>query len=312
MPSVPIPGGTGGMGSGGGLGGGLGTGTGGLPGGIPGAHGDRQVSIQDGNRKFTIGEPDANGRSKLTIDDGTGKPKTYDLDFGDGKDKLPGAIPGVGTDGAELVKAGADGKAVIHDGNTTITAERVPGHPDQMKLTVDDGTPPPKTYTVDFNDDKLPGATPPPGSSSLPSSHLSSVGGSSIPSGGHSFGGGGGGGGGGLTGGSVPGHDGTSGGSGGGLDSGASTGAQSPGQTDQRVAAAAGGVPPAGHTGQGGPAGGMPMGGMGAGAGQGGGDQTRTSKWRTQGQLFDETDPAAHFSGVVGEDPGNRAGRPKK
>jgi hypothetical protein len=54
------------------------------------------------------------------------------------------------------------------------------------------------------------------------------------------------------------------------------------------------------------------MGGMGAGAGQGGGDQTRTSKWRTQGQLFDDVDPAAHFSGVVGEDSTNRGNRPQK
>jgi hypothetical protein len=47
---------------------------------------------------------------------------------------------------------------------------------------------------------------------------------------------------------------------------------------------------------------------MGAGAGQGGGDQTRgASKWRTQGKLFDDADPAESFSGIVGEDPANRA-----
>jgi hypothetical protein len=58
--------------------------------------------------------------------------------------------------------------------------------------------------------------------------------------------------------------------------------------------------------------GGMPMGGMG-GMGQGGGDSTRgASKWRTQGQLFDEEDPAATFSGIIGEDPGSRAKTPPK
>jgi hypothetical protein len=46
----------------------------------------------------------------------------------------------------------------------------------------------------------------------------------------------------------------------------------------------------------------MPMGGMGAGGGQGG-DTTRQSKWRTTGQLFEDGDPAANFSGVVGRDP---------
>ncbi|MPZ82358.1 MAG: hypothetical protein GEV28_18940 [Actinophytocola sp.] len=72
---------------------------------------------------------------------------------------------------------------------------------------------------------------------------------------------------------------------------------------DQRAAAASagGGGAGGGASGQG-AMGGMPMGGM--GAGQGGGDQTRQSKWRTTGQLFDDADPAANFSGVVGRDPG--------
>ena len=58
----------------------------------------------------------------------------------------------------------------------------------------------------------------------------------------------------------------------------------------------------------------MPMGGMGGmAAGQGGGDTTRgASKWRTQGQLFDDDDPAANFNGVVGEDPANRAAKTPK
>jgi hypothetical protein len=56
----------------------------------------------------------------------------------------------------------------------------------------------------------------------------------------------------------------------------------------------------------------MPMSGMGGGHG-GGGDQTRGgSKWRTQGQLFDDDDPAATFNGIVGEDPANRVSRPPK
>jgi hypothetical protein len=57
--------------------------------------------------------------------------------------------------------------------------------------------------------------------------------------------------------------------------------------------------------------GGMPMGGMGQG-GQGGGDQARQSKWRTTGSLFDEQDPAANFSGVVGRDPAEKPKTPKR
>lgn len=58
--------------------------------------------------------------------------------------------------------------------------------------------------------------------------------------------------------------------------------------------------------------GGMPMGGMGQG-GQGGGDQTRQSKWRTTGSLFDDDkDPAANFSGIVGRDPAEKPKTPKR
>ncbi|HEX2131642.1 MAG TPA: hypothetical protein VHH15_08765, partial [Actinophytocola sp.] len=88
---------------------------------------------------------------------------------------------------------------------------------------------------------------------------------------------------------------------------GAMTGAQAPGAApDQRpAAAAAGGGGAGGGGGQPTTMGGMPMGGMGAG-GQGGGDQTRQSKWRTTGSLFDDQDPAANFSGVVGRDPSEK------
>lgn len=51
--------------------------------------------------------------------------------------------------------------------------------------------------------------------------------------------------------------------------------------------------------------GGMGMGGMGHGGGGGGqgGDTTRQSKWKTTGSIFDDQDPAANFSGIVGRDP---------
>jgi uncharacterized protein YukE len=300
-PNGAFPGGIGGIG---GPGSGTGVGTPGLP-GTPGA--PKTVTVDAGGKKITIGEPDARGRSKVTIDDGTGNPKTYEMDFGDAMDQFGGE----GDDG-DVIKAGPDGKAVIHDGNTTITTERVPGDANQMKMTVDTGTPPPTTYTLDFDTEST--GTPltpgdPGGNSGAGGSSASGFGGSSGGGGGSAGGGGGGGfaGGGGGGGGSA-------GGGGGGdsdMDRGMATGAQSPSNNTQNQTAASA----SGHGGEqagraGGPmGGGMPMG-MGAGAGQGGGDQTRgPSKWRTQGQLFDDDDPAASFNGVVGEDPGARAAK---
>lgn len=146
----------------------------------PGAH-PETVSIKDGDREISVQSPDGQGHVKVTVDDGTG-PKSYDLDFGDGTtgtdpaadpSQTPGATgqqpgqqgpttgqtpdqPGAVDDGtgqpAEQVQAGPDGKAVIHDGPVTITAEHPEGSPDQLTITVDDGTGHPQTYTVDYTD----------------------------------------------------------------------------------------------------------------------------------------------------------------
>jgi hypothetical protein len=308
VPPVPMPGG--------------GFGAGGTGAGLPGRSGKpKEVTIKDGDRTIGVSEPDARGRSMITIDDGSGEPKTYQVDFGDGPSAMPDAGQLGGDLGAELVRAGEDGKAIIHDGDTTITAERVPGAPDQMKLTIDDGTPPPSEYTVDFNSERA-DATPPAGLGSLPTpDSMSRAGGIDLPGAGGGLGDGGGsgsfggsGGGGGVGGGGIPGGD--AGGAGQQPAFGGATGAQSPGGEHVPAAAVAGGGGPSGGPGQGVPAGGvgaMPMGmGMGAGAGQGG-DQTReASKWRTQGKLFDDADPAESFSGIVGEDPANRTSRAPK
>ncbi|PPK69582.1 hypothetical protein V5P93_006773 [Actinokineospora auranticolor] len=188
------------------------------PGAVPGTTGGapETVTISEGGRTIGVQSPDGAGHVKVTVDDGSGKPKTYDLDFGastPGQGQLgPDGKPVVGpdgkpiTDGAEgrplgpdgrpvngvdaqtrgmpvdgaigpdgrpvdgaigpdgkpvdvqHVQAGPDGKAVIHDGDVTITAERDPGSPDTVKITVDDGTGEPVSYTVDF-DETTQGAT---------------------------------------------------------------------------------------------------------------------------------------------------------
>jgi uncharacterized protein YukE len=265
-------------------------------GGVP-----KEVTIKDGNRTITVGQPDMRGRSKVTVDDGTGEPREYEVDF------TPDEPGETYEDG--VIKAGQDGKAVIQDGDAAITLEQVPGQSSQMKMTVDDGTP--TDYDFDFDagsDVPSPGLSDTPGSSSL----------GGDPSGGGAGGGGlgggaGGGGGGSFGGAETPGASGPSTTPG----PGAMVGAQAPDTGNQAggaaAAAASAGAGAAGGAAAGGaPMGGMPMGGMGQG-GQGGGDQARQSKWRTTGSLFDDDkDPAANFSGIVGRDPAEKPKTPKR
>ncbi len=113
--------------------------------------------------------PDGEGHVKVTVDDGSGTPKSYALDFDAASEMSarssdpaglgPQGQPAVGPDGrpvaageaTEQVSARSDGKCVIQDGAMTITAERPLFAPDSITLTVDDGTgAAPTTYTVDF------------------------------------------------------------------------------------------------------------------------------------------------------------------
>ena len=274
---------------------------------IPGAGltADGQVpktaTITDGDRKITVGQPDARGRSKVTVDDGKGEPREYEVDF------TPDEPGETYEDG--VIKAGPDGKVVIQDGDAAITLEQPPGQSDQMKMTVDDGTP--TSYDFDFDA----GADTP--GSSLPDVNTpGSMGGSDAGGGGGAGGGGVGGGGGGGDFGGGGGGGGTPGQSTTAPGPGSMVGAQAPNadQSQGAVAAASGSPAPAGGGQQGG--GGMPMGGMGAmghgAGGQGGGDTTRQSKWRTTGSIFDDQDPAANFSGVVGRDPAEKPKTPKR
>ncbi|MGH8879534.1 MAG: hypothetical protein ACRD0P_19660, partial [Stackebrandtia sp.] len=134
------------------------------------------VEIKDGDRTISVTSPDGAGHVKVTIDDGIGQPKTYDLDFGaptspTGTDPVqtppstpggPNVPPGPGLPvvdpatglpvGETPVHAGADGKCVIQDGALTITAEHPPGSPDTVKITIDDGSGKPTTYTLDYSE----------------------------------------------------------------------------------------------------------------------------------------------------------------
>lgn len=267
----------------------------------------KEVTIKDGDRTITVGQPNAQGVSKVTVDDGKGEKKSYNVDF-NGKPK-PGEKP-TGED-EDVIYADEDGKAVIKDGDATITLGEVPGDPGHLTMNVDDGTP--TDYDLDFDADEPDGSNvddiPGPGDVSMPDGSSASSSG-----GGGGAGGGIGGGGGGGVGGDIASPGGGAGAGAGGAPSpgsmmgaGAAPDAEGRGGAGVPAAASAGGGQQGGAMG----GGGMPMGGMGAGGGQGG-DQQRQSKWRTTGQLFDEEDPAANFSGVVGRDPGEKPAKPPK
>jgi hypothetical protein len=82
-----------------------------VPGGLPGQQQPGQpVTIRHGNTTITASPPDAQGRVRLTVSDGNGPPKSYDLDFGrgttvssgagtlpSGPGQLPPVAPPVGT-----------------------------------------------------------------------------------------------------------------------------------------------------------------------------------------------------------------------
>jgi uncharacterized protein YukE len=116
------------------------------------------VTIDDGDR--TIGVSDAGeGHVTVTVTNASGATRTYDLDF-DAASGLSRSTDGEpAPEGVEQVSARTDGKCVMRDGDVTITAERALFAPDQITLTVDDGTGKPTTYTVDFPDtgDEQPG-----------------------------------------------------------------------------------------------------------------------------------------------------------
>ncbi|WP_410662998.1 hypothetical protein [Amycolatopsis sp. lyj-84] len=125
------------------------------------------VTVEQGDRKISMAEPGADGKMGISVQDGAGQAKDYNLDFGDGK-----ATPGTGDaaggpvhrDTAErldqqsasrpaanpgqVYQPGPDGKIHIEDGGLKITAER-PGGPDGPTLvTVDDGSGHPSKYTL--------------------------------------------------------------------------------------------------------------------------------------------------------------------
>lgn len=126
------------------------------------------VTVEQGDHKISMAEPGEDGKMGISVEDGTGQPKDYKLDFGDSR-PLPDATPehGPGGDAAggaihrdtaerqeaaqaadQAFKPGPDGKIHIEDGNLKITAERPDGPDGPTRVTVDDGSGKPTTYTL--------------------------------------------------------------------------------------------------------------------------------------------------------------------
>ncbi|MEU3273630.1 WXG100 family type VII secretion target [Saccharomonospora sp. NPDC006951] len=112
------------------------------------------LTVEKGDNTFEMTEPGEDGKMEVSVDDGTGEPKEYQLDFGTGEDGASDDFgpEGSGEEGEEQVyRPGPDGKIRIEDGDLTITAEQPEGPQGPTRVTVDDGTPPPTTYTLGEN-----------------------------------------------------------------------------------------------------------------------------------------------------------------
>ncbi|GAA1023043.1 MULTISPECIES: hypothetical protein [Amycolatopsis] len=111
------------------------------------------VTVQHGEHKITMSEPDDHGKMAVSIGDGTGHDKAYQLDFGDQADKADKA-PGTGAGAAQGDPAARphDGSAQpAHDGQDTAAKPHdAPGGPIHKQP---DGTAP----TTDPNQVHRPG-----------------------------------------------------------------------------------------------------------------------------------------------------------
>ncbi len=137
-----------------------------------GMDGEDTMTVQKGDNKIEMSEPDKDGKMDIKVDDGKGNEKDYKLDFddpkgeGEGKPGEDGKDPKDGEFGPKgavkegepgadgVYRPGPDGKIHIQDGNLKITAEQPQGPNGPTVVTVDDGKGEPTTYTLDEKGEK--------------------------------------------------------------------------------------------------------------------------------------------------------------
>lgn len=118
------------------------------------------MTVRSGDTEIAITEPDSTGSMAITIDDGSGAAKRYQLDFSaDDVVSTSGPQPvstGLGPVGSDVVSGGPqgvhtpgdDGAIRIEDGDVTIMAEQPLGSDGATVVTVSDGDGDEQTYVL--------------------------------------------------------------------------------------------------------------------------------------------------------------------
>ncbi|AXB46865.1 hypothetical protein A4R43_34115 [Amycolatopsis albispora] len=99
--------------------------------------GDAALTVEKGENKLSISEPDADGKMAITVEGPSGEPKDYQL-----------AFDGEATDEEGVFRPGEDGKILVEDGPLKITAERPDGPDGQTVVEIDDGSGEPTKYVL--------------------------------------------------------------------------------------------------------------------------------------------------------------------
>jgi hypothetical protein len=124
------------------------------------------MTVQSGKNQISMTSPDSHGNVQLSVNNGSGT-QSYNIGFGQGTGSATPGTPGSATPGTpghgavpatqgqvpgqgvpQQITPGANGAAVIHDGNLTITTTEPHGHGGPVQVTVDDGSGHPSAYTL--------------------------------------------------------------------------------------------------------------------------------------------------------------------
>ncbi len=124
--------------------------------------GREKLTVEQGDQKFTMTEPNDDGEMGITVEDGAGELSEYRLDFSEedaeGAEGEKAGESDFGPQGSEqgtsdkVYRPGPDGKIHIEDGNLKITAEQPKGPDGPTVVTVDNGEGEPVTYTLGDTD----------------------------------------------------------------------------------------------------------------------------------------------------------------
>ncbi|EIE97459.1 hypothetical protein [Saccharomonospora glauca] len=118
-----------------------------------------KLTVEQGDQKLTMTEPDEDGVMDISVEDGSGELSEYKLDFGetegegaeaDGEGRARDDFGPQGSESAgdKVYRPGPDGKIHIEDGDLKITAEQPDGPDGPTVVTVENGDGESVTYTL--------------------------------------------------------------------------------------------------------------------------------------------------------------------